>query len=145
MDRVEAAVTEFEKGLNCSQAILTGFPEYGLDQDVALRLATALGGGMARTGQICGAVSGALMVIGLKYGSADSKDTETKERTYQLARRFMDEFCARNNNVNCSALLGVDIGDPDAYAYAREHELFKKFCPAYVRSAAEILEKILTE
>ncbi len=146
MNYSNAAEAHYKQGYNCAQSVLTAFcPEFGLDQTLALRLTTALGGGMGRTGQICGAVSGALMVIGLKHSQVDPQDKETKERAYQLAQRFVAEFRLRHNDINCPGLLGVDISHPEGLAYARESDVFTRFCPQYVRTAAEILENILEE
>ncbi len=144
MNCIDAAEACYRQGYNCAQSVLAGFcPKFGLDQTLALRLTTALGGGMGRTGQTCGAVSGALMVIGLKYSQVDPQDKETKELAYQMAQRFVAEFRLRHNDINCPGLLGVDISHPGELEYARENEIFSLFCPDFVRSAAEILEDIL--
>jgi C_GCAxxG_C_C family probable redox protein len=146
MNSIEAAQTCYQQGYNCAQSVLAGFcSEFGLEQDIALRLAAALGGGMGRTAQTCGAVSGALMVIGLKFGQTDPQDKPAKERAYQLAQRFVEEFRLRHYDINCPGLLGVDISQPDGLAYARDNDIFNLFCPQFVRSAAEILETVLEE
>ncbi len=144
MNRVERALSCFEEGFSCSQAMLSTYgPELGLDRETALRVATAFGGGMGRMGATCGAVTGAFMVIGLKYGRTRVEDEETKEKAYSLVREFADRFESRNGSIVCRELLGYDIGTPEERELAREQGLFATLCPRLVRDAAEIIERIL--
>ncbi|MHA2216743.1 MAG: C-GCAxxG-C-C family protein [Candidatus Hodarchaeales archaeon] len=74
-NRLERVKSSFAQRDNCAQAIISVYGEYlGADHDTCLKIASVFGGGINRTGNMCGAVTGALMVIGLKYG-----DIETKE------------------------------------------------------------------
>lgn len=144
MDKIEKAVSRFNEGFSCSQAILSTYGEdYGLSRDLALRIATPFGGGIGRMGEICGAVTGAFMVIGLKHGVTDVDDKETKEKAYNLAKEFTDNFKSRNKAIACKELLGCDIGKPEGMNFAKEKDLFNVLCPRLVRDAAEILEQIL--
>ena len=144
MSNVEIAVASFKAGLSCSQAVLAAFaPGLGLDRPTAERLAAAFGGGMARMGQTCGAVSGALMVIGLKHGHEAAEDKVAKEKTYALVREFVDQFRARNTSLLCRELLGCDIGTPAGMHLIREKGLSTSICPRLVRDAAEILEQLV--
>jgi C_GCAxxG_C_C family probable redox protein len=118
-------------------------PELGLDRETALRVATAFGGGMGRMGETCGALAGAFMVIGLKYGRTRVEDEETKEKAYSLVREFADRFESRNGSIVCRELLGYDIVTPEERELAREQGLFATLCPRFVRDAAEIIERIL--
>ena len=94
--RIDLAHSRFSEGFSCSQSVLAAFaPELGLDADAALRVSAAFGGGMGRTGGTCGAVTGALMALGLKYG-ATVADPVAKERTYALTREFIARFEARS-------------------------------------------------
>jgi C_GCAxxG_C_C family probable redox protein len=98
---------------------------------------------MAHTGNTCGAVSGALMVIGMKYGRTEIGDLAAKEKTYAVANAFITEFLRRNHSTGCTDLIGVDLSDPKKLAVARENALFRAKCTRFVRDAAEILEKWL--
>jgi C_GCAxxG_C_C family probable redox protein len=98
---------------------------------------------MGHTQNTCGAVTGALMVIGMKYGRTDVGDLAAKDRTYALASRFMTEFLLRNHSVNCTDLVGYTLSDPKELASAREKNVFHTKCAKYVSDTAEILEKIL--
>ena len=132
--KAKDAVACFNEGFNCSQAILSTYCEsLGLERETALKLSCGLGAGMGRLQETCGAVSGAYLVIGLKYGS-------DKEKTYALVREFSKKFKARNKSTNCRELLGVDLILGDKAAASQR---VREVCPAAVRDAAEILESIL--
>ena len=128
----------------CSAAVFSAFSdELGLDPDTAKKIACGFGAGISRTGNMCGAVSGALMVIGLKYGKTEANDDAATDKTRALVRKFIQEFTEKNGSVNCTALLGYDMSDPEAFSLARDSGLFLTKCPALVRDSADILEKIL--
>jgi C_GCAxxG_C_C family probable redox protein len=140
---IDRAVSRFSDGFSCSQSVLLGFaPRFGLDLDVAARIAASFGGGMGHMGEVCGAVSGALMVIGLASGGVTPQDKESKERTYQLVREFASQFKARHGSLLCRELLGCDLSQPGALESARARSLFAN-CPYLVRDAAEIVGEIL--
>ena len=142
MSHADLALARFREGFSCSQSVLVAFaPDLGLDADVALRVAAAVGGGMGRTGATCGAVTGALMVLGLKYG-ATVPDKAAKELTYAQAREFLARFGARYGATACSALLGADISTAEGYIALQEAGRFKTVCPELVASAAAILEEM---
>jgi C_GCAxxG_C_C family probable redox protein len=140
------ATQYFDQGFSCSQSIVAAFGvEYGLDLQQALRVAGAFGGGMARMGETCGAVTGALMVIGLLYGKTRPEDEAAKEKTYQVVHQFVDQFKAQNGSILCRDLLGCDLSTPEGSQKAREAHLFKTLCPIYVGNSAEILRKLSEE
>ncbi len=144
MTREEKALVCFGKGYSCSQAVLSAFSEdFDLSAQTALRVAGAFGGGMARLGEACGAVTGGLMVIGLKYGMTDAKDKQAKERTYEAADRFIHGFTDEYGSIKCRDLLGCDVGTPSGMEEARSKGLFKTLCPGFVRHAVGILETIV--
>jgi C_GCAxxG_C_C family probable redox protein len=143
MARIEAAVSRFKEGCNCSQAILATYGEaLGLERETALRLACGFGGGM-RLGDTCGAVTGALMVIGLKYGPQTCPGQPAKAETYRLVQEFTARFANSRGSVMCRDLLGCDISTPEGLQRAQTDQLFVTVCPEMVRTAAEILEEML--
>jgi C_GCAxxG_C_C family probable redox protein len=143
MCRPDKADRFFSEGFACSQAVLLAFSdELGLQESAATRIAEAFGGGMA-LGETCGAVTGALMALGLKYGREEPGDIEAKQATRRLARELMDTFKARHGTLICRELLGVDVSTPEGNQQAKEMGLFENRCPAFVRSAAEIVECLL--
>ena len=143
---VEKAVKYFSQEHLCSQAVLMAFaPQLGLEIQIAAKIAAPFGAGIGRLGYTCGAVSGALMVIGLKYGHESADNVETKELTFELTREFLKEFKSRNNHLLCRGLLERDISKPEELELARSEGLFETRCPKFVRDAAEIVEEILNK
>ncbi len=145
MSIADQAAACFDEGFSCSQAVFSAFaPQLGLDRVTALKVAGPFGGGMGRMGETCGAVTGALMVIGLKYGQTTGEDRAAKEKSYELVRQFAERFKARNRGcIACRELLGADISTPDGMQKIREKQAFTTMCPKFVRDAAEIVEKLL--
>jgi C_GCAxxG_C_C family probable redox protein len=140
MDTVQKAMAYFDKGYNCSQSILAAFGiKFGIDEQTALKVACGFGAGCGRLGLTCGAVTGAFMVIGMKYGKVHQDDNAAKETTYQKVREFSNKFIARNKSINCSDLLGCHIGTPEGVEKAKTEGLIAKICPSVVKDAADIL------
>jgi C_GCAxxG_C_C family probable redox protein len=145
MNRPETACDSFSKGITCSAAVFSAFSsDMGLDEKTARKIACGFGAGISRTGNICGVVSGAIMVIGLKYGKeAPGDDGGATEKTRALTRQFIQEFTQKHASVNCTSILGYNLSVQDEYDEAAKANLFKTKCPACVHDAAEILERIL--
>lgn len=144
MTRSEKAISIFSEGFSCSQATLLAFAsDFGLDEELALKISCAFGGGVSHLGSICGAVSGALMVIGLKYGRTKKEDLQAREKTYRLANEFMNKFKERNNTIICNELLECDISTDEGLKIAKVKRSDPDFCPKFVKDAVEILEEIL--
>jgi C_GCAxxG_C_C family probable redox protein len=140
----DSAVTIFNNGFNCSQAVLASHcEELGLDKDSALKLSCAFGGGMGHIGEVCGAVSGALMLLGLRYGKYRIDDAEGKERTYKLVQDFTRQFKAKHGSIQCTDLIGYDISIEEELIRAREAGVFKTVCPLLVKDSVELIEKLL--
>lgn len=141
MNHSNKAEEYFSNNFNCSQAVFTSFAtELGLDEKLALKMATQFGGG-ARKGEMCGAVSGALMVLGLKYGHCHADDMDEKGKAYQIAENFMNQFIEKQGSVVCRELLGYDISKTEDMEKIKELNLFKTICPKMIRYATELVEQ----
>ena len=106
MKKSDIAIETFNNNLNCAQSVIGAYAEdYNLDKNTLFRLASAFGGGMGHTDGICGAISGGLMVLGLKHNTKEFD----KETTYARTRQLMDEFIKRNGTRDCEKLIGVDL------------------------------------
>lgn len=146
MSRPEEATERFQTSMNCAQSVLATYCEdLGLDVDTAITLTAPFGGGMSRREQACGAITGGLMVIGLRFGTTDTDDKEMKAEVLMRSQRFLDLFKARNGGLRCDELLGVDIGTREGQMLARKEDLFKRVCPNFVKEACEVLEMVLKE
>ncbi len=142
MDRVQRAVSLFENGLNCSQAILTAFGEpYGMGSADAVRIGRPWGGGISHMGLTCGAVTAAILILGLAKGDGE-KEKDVRNRVFQSGQEFFRRFNERYKTTLCRDLLGVDISTESGLKKIREENLVKKTCPQYVKAAAEILSEL---
>jgi len=143
MSKVEEAVECFCAGAACSQAILAAYSEdFGLSREQAMKLASGFAGGM-RLGETCGAVTGAFMVLGLKYAGPHCDKRDGRDKVYAAMHDFLTRFEERNNVVICKELLGCDISTPEGAQRATREGLFRTICPKLVQDAAEILEEML--
>ena len=144
MGKADRAVSSFKEGFNCSQSVLSTYSKlFGLNHEVALKIAQAFGGGMAHMGQTCGAVTGAFMVIGLKHGKVKAEDEEAKEKSYKIVREFVKRFKSLHGSIMCKDLLGYDLDNPEEREQAEEKQICETRCPEFVQNAVEILEKLL--
>ena len=143
MTHKERALDYFDRKFHCSQAVLAAFAsECGLTEEQALKLGACFGSGM-RKGEVCGACTGALMVLGMKYGQFDLSDNESRAKSGSMAVKFLDEFEKRKGSYVCRDILGCDLRTEEGSNYARSNGLFRTLCPEMVRTAAEILTEML--
>jgi C_GCAxxG_C_C family probable redox protein len=144
MTRDEDALDSFRKGFTCSSVVFSVFSEeMGLDQDTARKIGCGFGAGISRTGNICGAVSGAIMVIGLKYGKIREGDDASTNKTRALVRQFIKEFTKIHGSIQCTDLLGFDLSNPDEFEQARSEKLFTTKCPELVQDSVKILKNLI--
>lgn len=144
MGNIERAISYFSEGYNCSQSlILTYGPQLGLSDESAANIGAPFGGGIGRMGEVCGAVTGAIMVMGLLAGKTKTERREIKGEAYRLTAEFSRMFKERNDTIICRELLGCDIGTPEGLESAQERNLFTTLCAKCVRDAAEIVEEII--
>jgi C_GCAxxG_C_C family probable redox protein len=139
MDNGKIAEEKFRSGYNCSQSVLFSFTDkLDLDKDTALKISNGFGGGMGRQQEVCGAVSGAIMVLGLLYGRGENDGPEEQETTYSKVRELIDCFKEEFGSVNCKELLsGCVLMTAEGQKQFKERGL-KERCCNYVRRAAEI-------
>ena len=139
------SVKYYRAGYNCAQSLLLAYGlESGAEMDQLCAVAESFGVGMARLGETCGAVAGALMIIGLKHGRKEVEDAPATERTYELAREFTRRFTALNGSIRCRELVGHEIGTAAGMAAAEAGTAFS-ICPKYVHDAATIIAELTAE
>ncbi len=145
MDTAGTAAGRFDAGYSCSQAVFSALGErWGIPLELSLKIAAGFGGGMGRSAQTCGCVTGAIMAIGLAQSSVAVEDNRSeKEKTYGVVREFLCEFESRHGATLCRDLLGCDISTAEGLARARQEGLFAARCPALVRDAVAMVERIL--
>lgn len=141
--RVQLALDFFEQGYNCSQAVFGAYaPSLGAPLDIAMKTAGPFGGGMARAGERCGALTGAMMALGLSVAS-DVPDAGAKARTYDLTEKLAAAFKEANGCTDCKGLIGFDLSTDEGREQARLANTHHDICPKFVQSAAEILETLI--
>jgi C_GCAxxG_C_C family probable redox protein len=143
INMTQKAVHLFENGLNCSQAILTAFGEpYGIDPETAKNLGRPWGGGVGRLGRICGAVSGAVVLLGYAR-SGGRNEAEARNNICALIRELVQRFEECNGTSVCSDLLGANFTTEEGQRKIKEEMLVKKLCPKFVEDASAILADLL--
>ena len=148
MDHRELAAELFLSDSNCAQAVLEAFGDVtGLEKSFAAKLASSFGGGMGRMREVCGAVSGMLMVAGLLYGYDDPGENDVNKKAhYRLVQTLAGQFREEIGSIICRELLGLARPEGTPQAEARTPEYYKKRpCPELVALAAQILEEWLAE
>jgi len=143
MNHVDKAADLFRSGHACSQSILMAWaPDYALNAGQAARLAAGFGGGM-RVGSVCGAVTGAFMVLGLAVCGEDCVTGEGRATAAAANTTFAERFRERMSALDCPDIIGCDLRTAEGKATARESGLFESKCVPAVRVAAEILAGML--
>lgn len=133
----------FMKGIDCSQVVTGAFAEkMGMTEEQARKVSSCFGGGMM-CGETCGAVTGALMVIGMVYGHSREGDQSQKEIMAAKTGEFKKLFGEKYSSCICRELLGHDISKPGEMEKVLEKGLMFDFCPRVVEDTIDILEKIL--
>ena len=145
-DHGKIAEELFYEGYNCSQAVLLAFEDLtGLEKKTAAMLSSSFGGGLGRMREVCGAVSGAVMVLGLFKGYSDPKSHSEKVAHYRLIQDFAARFKKKNGSIICRDLLN-GVAKEGLIPEERTKEFYQKRpCPALVRQAAEIVDEMLGE
>ena len=145
MNHKEKALNYFSQKLHCSQSVIAAFAEEcGITEEQALKLGSCFGGGM-RKGEVCGAVTGALMVLGLLYGQKNAGDADGRQTSNKVNDLMMDRFKEKCGSYICNDLLGCDITTKEGQQHCMDNNLFTEFCPKMVATAVEIVEKIIEE
>jgi C_GCAxxG_C_C family probable redox protein len=147
MKKDEKALDYFRNMFNCAQSVFTVFgTDYGLSEDDCLKTGCAFGAGMGRQQMTCGAVTGALMALGLKYGRGSADPEQQKDVAYVKTRQFFSEFSRIHGTLSCRELMdGLDMNDPDDYQKMIDRGLFVTHCRKYVTDAVNIVEEIMKQ
>ncbi len=147
-ERGEKARDNFLQGYNCAQSVVLAFEdvldEAGIDANVAARLSSPFGGGMGRMREVCGAVSGMLMVLGLVEGYDDPKAFAAKKELYARVQELAGAYAQENGSIVCRELLGLGKGSSEATPERRTDAYYRKRpCPELCACAARILAEHL--
>ncbi len=141
----ETASEKFLSGYNCAQSVLWTFaPRINIVPDAALKIACGFGAGMGRRQEVCGAVTGGTLVLGLKFGRGEAQDRTATEATYAKTQELMRRFEAAHGSCICRQLLGgCDLTTEAGRAAFKDKDLLNTTCVPCVRTVCDILENIL--
>lgn len=141
MGKQEKAMNYFENGCNCSQAVVMPYAtELNAKEEVIQKMAVAFGGGMSKAGKTCGCLSGALMVIGLKYGEDSAKIIANRIKSYNEGQKFMKNFEETFGATDCYELIKLDLNKKEDMEQAQA-KVFGNRCRNMVGKTVELLEK----
>jgi C_GCAxxG_C_C family probable redox protein len=144
MSKADAGMKIFENGCNCAQSVLAAYAEnYGMEKDTALSISAGFGAGLGRTQDICGAVSGAVMVLGLNSRFKEGDGRSKINTVYKQVHFFIEEFTKQRGSIKCLDLLsGCKLLTEEGQKQFREQGL-REHCFEYVRTCCHILDGIL--
>lgn len=140
----QIALERFKEKFNCAEATLMGLAEAeGLRCNCIPRIATAFGGGISGQGEVCGALTGAAMALGLRCGRDRADDLEAKSVTYRKVREMHEAFQEKFGSIRCIDLVGFSLMTPEGIARANELDLHNNLCPDFVGFVAEVAERLM--
>ena len=133
-----------EQGFLCSEAVLMAIGDLlGFKSEAIPRIATGFGAGMGRRGEVCGAASGGVMGLGLRFGRDAVESDEEERRPYWYAAEFLDGFRARCGGVRCRDLLGLDLSRPEDVEEYHRRGCWETRCRELIKTAAELAHDLL--
>ena len=143
----ETASEKFLSGYNCAQSVLWAFaPRLNFDAEAALKIACGLGAGMGRRQEVCGAVTGGILALGLKFGRGSSDDRSVMEKAYAKTQELMRRFEAAHGTCTCRQLLeGCDLTTEAGRSEFKTRDMLRQKCEPCVRAVCDILEDLLME
>lgn len=142
-NKVEQAVWKFSRGVNCAQSVLLTYcNELHLDMDSILRLGSGLDDRLCESDKVCGAVTGAIMVLGLKYSKDKSESNTSQEKVCEMIDTFKKKFENANCSMLCKDLIGCNLNQKGMRDYAKQKGVFTQICPKVIKDAINILEEL---
>lgn len=145
MTRAEKAVAMHTGGSTCSQAVFTVFArDFGLDEKLAHKASTGLGGGIGRLGLTCGAITGGVLALSLAFGSETGADQNAKIKTYEIVSKFIADMETRYGSAQCRVLLGgADLWTEKGQAKVKAEGLTDKVCNRIIADVVGYIEALL--
>ncbi len=140
----QIAASKFQDGYNCAQSVLHAVANKEMvNEDILLKVATGFGGGMARQQEVCGALTGGIMALGLKYGRGADESPEKTRNTYEKTQGLFSEFKEHFSAVTCRDLLhGIDLRTEEGQKFFKENDLSEKICTECVKFVADYCSSI---
>jgi len=143
--QAEIALCKFGEGYNCAQSVVYAFAdEVDIDKNILLAISTGFGAGIGRKQEVCGAVSGAVMILSAKYGRKENETSNKTEIIFSKVQNFIDEFTNAKGTIRCSELLqGCNLLTEEGQKIFREKNMLHEICFKCVELTCNVLSKIL--
>lgn len=143
MNRSEKAKDLFLSGYNCAQSVILSFADdLKFSKELAQKMAAGFGGGMGKQQETCGAVTGAIMVLGILKGEEVNNNEELKSAAYGGVKELIRDFVATYKTTQCRELIGCDLNTQEGSAKFKEEKILETVCAGCVKKAVEIIEEI---
>ena len=143
MNNSDKAADMMKRGFLCSQAVFSTLGEQlGIDRSQAIKLATGMGAGISGRGEICGAISGGIMAIGLKHGPDQSTGADSRNKTFFLTQELIEKIKVKHGCYTCRDLTGVDFTFPEGIRQYEERNIAEKVCFNVIRDTIETVEEL---
>ena len=133
------AIKNFQSGYNCAQSVLLALYEHlepESKNELVPKIAAGFGGGIGRCGSVCGALTGSIMAVGIKYAPNEA-GMEKRAKAYADAKTLYKRFEKQNGTVFCRDLIKYDLSNPEDAAKARQEGVFRKVCDNVIKTAVE--------
>lgn len=144
MNRSETAKDLFLSGYNCAQSVLLSFADdLKFSKELAQKMASGFGGGMGKTQETCGAVTGAIMVLGMLKGEEVNNNDELKAAAYGAVKDLTRDFVEEYNTTKCRDLIACDLNTPEGAAKFKEDKIMENLCAGCVEKAVQIVEDLI--
>ena len=145
--KAEIALCKFCEGYNCAQSVAYAFAdEVNIDKNILLTISTGFGAGIGRKQEVCGAVSGAVVILGAKYGRKENETKDKQETTYSKVQKLIDEFTHEKGTIRCSELLqGCNLLTDEGQKIFKEKNMLREICFKCVELTCNILQKEFTD
>ena len=143
-ETVKRAEQYVEKGFLCSEAVLLALSEaQNITSEIIPRIATGFGAGISRHGEVCGALSGAVMGLGLRFGRSQVSETPQDTSPYKFGQTMVNLFVTRIGHIRCRDILDLDISSDEGLKKYREQRLWESKCRELIRVATELAYDLL--
>ena len=144
MERSEKATSHFLSGCNCAQSVLLSYADdLQYSEELAKRISAGFGGGMGKQQETCGAITGAIMVLGMMKGEQGNKNDELQTFTYDLVKELLDRFKVDHGTTRCMDLIGCDLNTPEGSAKFKDEQIKEKKCVNFIETSVKIVESLI--
>ena len=140
----EKAITSFNSGMNCAQAVLTAYTDHlKFDKDLAMSISSGFGGGIGKLQETCGVVTGSFMALGIYNSKKYSDNKEGRDKTNLMIQEFSVDFKSLHGTMDCKSLLSCDFKTEEGEAYFKDNNLKKNVCEKCMADSIRIVEGLI--